>query len=130
MRVKVSGINKVKKINNTIINAEFHDKLLGELMAEAADLIRKYAPRKTGALEGSIKAVKLKNNEYIIMVNVPYAKYMEYGTKYFKVGTVKSPRARLSSSGKPCYHPFIRPVIWDIMNRFPTIMQQALFKKI
>lgn len=129
MKVTIKGIDEVIKLNNKLSNPKKLVQSAEELIRETAMLIRRYAPRDTGDLENSIIVVKKSNNIWDIVVTVPYAYYMEYGTRYFPVGDVNSPRARTSTSGKPCYHPFIRPSIWYMMRKYPEYLKRALFKR-
>ena len=127
MKVAITGMDGVHKINERFMNPK---NLLNEtekLIKETAKLIRLYAPRMTGALEDSIYYTKTSNNTWAIIIGVPYAVHMEYGTKYFPVGTVETPLARTSTSGKPCYHPFIRSSMWIMMNKYPEYLRKAFF---
>jgi len=126
IKAKITGITELqellKKVNEKNLKAT-----LEEAVTIATELTREYAPRKTGALEESIHYIKKTDGSFDIIVDVPYAEAMEYGTKYFPVGTIENPRSRTSSSGKPCYHPFMRPAIWQTMKEFPDIIKKALF---
>jgi hypothetical protein len=128
IKAKITGANEVIRLNNELIKPENFNKIRDEVIVKIYDKTKEYAPVKTGKLESSIRLVK-DGNEYSIIVNVPYAEYMEYGTKFFPVGTASSPRARTSTSGKACYHPFLRTAVWDVMNGFPQIIEKALFSK-
>jgi len=126
VRARITGITELqevlKKVNEKNLSAS-----VAELVEDAAELARAYAPQKTGALEEGIHVVKEGDGKYSIIVDVPYASAMEYGTKYFPVGGVDSPRSRTSSSGKPCFHPFLRPAVWQTMKEYPEILKKALF---
>ena len=65
--------------------------------------------------------------KFKIVVTVPYASHMEFGTRYFPVGTAESPRARTSTSGKACFHPFLRSATYEKMNEFPEMIKKAIF---
>ncbi len=126
IRAKITGVTAfqevIKEVNEKNLKAT-----LEEAVKIATELTREYAPRKTGDLEESIHYIKDADGKYQIIVDVPYAEAMEYGTKYFEVGSVANPRSRTSTSGKPCFHPFMRPAVWQTMNEFPDIVKRALF---
>jgi hypothetical protein len=130
MRIKatIEGAEDFIELNNKLSSTEVYDKVLEEVATKIYALTVLYAPRKTGALENSIQLLK-SGRTYILVVNVPYAEYMEYGTRFFPVGTASSPRARTSTSGKACYHPFMRTALWEVMNEFPSYIQRILFGK-
>jgi len=128
MKVTITGIDDVIKMNEKLSKPDSLVKSADELIQKTAMLIRRYAPRKTGDLENSIIVIKKSKNIWDIVITVPYAYYMEYGTRYFPVGDVNAPRARTSSSGKPCFHPFMRPAVWQMMRKYPDILKRALFR--
>lgn len=132
IKAKITGAKDLISLNKEIIKKENADKLRDEVMINIYDKTKEYAPVKTGKLESSIRLVK-DENTYSIIVSVPYAEYMEYGTRYFPVDSAgysaSSPRARTSTSGKACYHPFLRTATWEVMNKFPQIVKKALFSK-
>lgn len=124
---KMTGMTEFERRLKKLVKRKNYDVPMELLVKETAKLARLYAPRKTGDLEESIRDIKTGFGKYKISVNVPYASYMEYGTKYFPVGTAESPRARTSTSGKACYHPFLRPAVWEMMNMFPEMVKKTLF---
>jgi hypothetical protein len=127
--VEITGISELEKMNRELMNENNYLIPVEMIINECAKLIAQYVPERTGDLINSIQVIK-DNDNYIILVAVPYAQYMEYGTVYFPVGTVEVPRARTSTSGKPCFHPFIRPAIWQSMNEFPIELKKSLFKRL
>lgn len=126
--VIITGMDKVQKLNATLMKPSNYYVPIDIILAETVREMKRTAPRFTGELEESIRLFK-RGKERIIAVAVPYAKYMEYGTQYFPVGTVNAPRARTSTSGKPCYHPFMRPAVWKTMREFPKEVRKALFRR-
>ena len=127
----IVGIEAVHKMNEPLMNKKNYFKALDKIVVDTVAEIKRNAPvGKTGDLEKNI-FIGEQGNKRIIFVAMPYAKYMEYGTQYFPVGTINAPRARTSTSGKPCYHPFIRPSIWRMMKKAKKegIFFTALFKK-
>jgi len=127
--VEVWGLDEAIRIVERFGNKKTYEKLLKEVVDDCADLMRNFAPVDTGLLEDSIKVVKIGNNKYMIVVGVPYGVFMEYGTKYFPVGTPESPRVRTSKSGKTAYHPFMRLAVYIIDAEFNKYIKKILLYK-
>lgn len=132
IKATITGAESVLALNKKLSNKKLYEQVLDEIVTQIVYLTRLYAPRKTGDLESSIQLVK-SGRTYIIFVSVPYAEYMEYGTRYFPVDsagfTASSPLSRTSTSGKACFHPFMRTASWEVMNEFPAYIQKILFSK-
>ncbi len=129
MKVEITGISDIERMNKILLEPNNFIIPIELSVEECAELIRRYAPERTGELVNNIYIIK-KLNSFEIVISVPHALPMEYGTKFFPVGTVDSPRARTSTSGKPCFHPFIRLGVWETMEEFPESIKKALFKKL
>jgi hypothetical protein len=112
--VTITGIEPVQAMHKKMMDKKNYLSPIDALLMETVAQIKKNAPVRTGILESSVMLGAV-GNDRIISVGVPYAEHMEFGTINFPVGTVEAPRARTSTSGKPCYHPFIRPAIWKKM---------------
>jgi hypothetical protein len=80
----------------------------------------------TGDLIKAIRWEKRGVGQYVIICDVPYARYIEYGTRYFPVGQVTSPRGYRSSSGKMASVPFLRSAIWDVSRQFSEMMDGTI----
>ena len=130
VRVTVTGLDKVLATCKELTDKKNYDEILDELGNRTLELARLYAPRKTGALEQSGKIIPGEDEVTVDFSDLPYAGYMEYGTIYFPVGDEKNPRARTSTSGKPCFHPFLRPASYKAMSELYEIVSKALFSKI
>ena len=129
--ITITGLESVQKINTILMDEKTYESFLDILADYTHDLAKLYAPRKTGALEsgGIVTSGKLKRT--ISFESIPYAKHMEYGTQYFPVtGTKQIPMARTSTSGKPCYHPFLRSAGYKAVNEIDRIFDEAIFNKI
>ena len=127
--VEAWGLNDLIKIVDRFADKKIYEKLLKEIVYDCADLMRGFAPTDRGLLEESIKVIKIDNNKYIIVVDVPYAEFMEWGTKYFPVGTPEAPRVRASKSGKTAYHPFMRLSVYLIDAEFDRYFRKILLYK-
>jgi len=131
---KMTGMGNFERHVKKLISKKSYEVPFKHVVMETARLARLYAPvakvhRHEGmpTLEESIKVIKVGSKEYFIIADVPWASFMELGTKYFPVGDAESPRARTSTSGKACFHPFMRSAAYEMMNKFPEIAKKALF---
>lgn len=127
--VEVWGLDDVIKITERFSDPKIYECLLKEIVIDCAELMRNFAPVDRGLLEDMITVVKIDNNKYMIVVDVPYAEYMEWGTKYFPVGTPEAPRVRASKSGKTAYHPFMRLAVYLIDAEFDKYFKKVLLYK-
>ena len=125
VRVTVTGLDKVLATCKELTDKKNYDEILDELGNRTLELARLYAPRKTGALEQSGRIISGDNIRTIDFSSLPYAWYMENGTIYFPVGDETSPRARTSTSGKPCYHPFLRPAGYKAISELSAISKES-----
>jgi HK97 gp10 family phage protein len=128
--VEITGRNKQRDIIKKFGNPNLYDKALHDIVEDTAQLMRNFAPVRTGKLEESIKVNKKGNNEYEIVVDVPHAIYMEWGTTYFPVGEPDRPRVRESTeTGKIAYHPFMRTAIWIMDKEYSKYFKRILYYK-
>lgn len=131
MTVTIIGLEKVQVINQNLMDKKKYQAAINDIIKKTKKEIIKNAPvGATGDLVKSVTSGGRFPNRYI-EVGVPYAQFMEWGTIYFPVGSVNAPRARTSTSGKPCYHPFIRPAVWKQMKEAKdrNIYFKAMFKR-
>ena len=124
---KMTGMTDFERRVKKLINKKSYEVPFETMVMETAKLARQYAPVDTGDLEASIKAMKIGFGKYLITSYAPYSSFMELGTKYFPVGDAEAPRARTSTSGKACFHPFMRSAAYEMMNKFPEIAKKILF---
>jgi hypothetical protein len=128
--VEAWGFDDIIKITEKFSNPKLYERLLKEIVDDAADLMRNFAPVDRGLLEDMIKVIKIDKNKYMIVVDVPYAEFMEWGTKYFPVpDNPKAPRIRKSKSGKTAYHPFMRLAVYIIDDEFDKYFRKLLLYK-
>jgi len=128
--VEVWGLDDLIKIVDRFGDKKVYEKLLREIIYDCADLMRNFAPVDTGLLEDMIKVIKIDANKYMIVVDVPYAEFMEWGTRYFPVPeNPMSPRIRTSKSGKTAYHPFMRLAVYLIDAEFEKYSRKILLYK-
>lgn len=138
--VKMRGFDKLNQNLRGIIDEKRKELFLRQLVMATADLIKEYAPRDTRKshnkyhpnlphLENAIKVKQVSKTEYQIKIEVPYAKYLEYGTRYIDIGSVEMPKSVVSGSGKRSFRPFVRPAVWQMMNQYQDLVKQAFFEK-
>jgi len=135
------GFDKITENLRGVIDEKRQALFLRQLVMATADLIKEYAPRDTQDshsrnhpnlphLENAIKVRQVSKTEYEIKIEVPYAFYLETGTRYIDVGTVNAPKAVISGSGKRSFRPFIRPAIFQMMSQYKGLVKQAFFEGI
>ena len=139
--IKMRGFDDVTDNLRDILDDKRQAAFFRQLVMATADLIKEYAPRDTREshgrshpnlphLENAIHVRKISDTEYEIKIEVPYAKYIEYGVRNrIDVGTVSVPKSVISGSGKRSFRPFIRPAVWQMMNQYQDLVKQAFFKK-
>jgi hypothetical protein len=129
--VTITGLESVKEINTILMDEKTYETFLDVLAEYTLDLAKLYAPRKTGALESGGIITSGKLSRTISFDNIPYAYWMENGSTYFPVtGTEQIPMARTSTSGKPCYHPFLRSAGYKAVNEIDRMLDEIIFDKI
>ena len=120
--IRARGVNKLIAANNKLIKRLEDNTDFEEILDEIVKLARERCPVKTGDMEASIYWTDDGGGLYSIICAVPYSLYIEYGTRYFPIGSEDSPRKYKSSSGKMASVPFMRSAIWDINRKFPNKM--------
>lgn len=89
-----------------------------ELVKRIVRSAKHFAPRDTGELVKSITYERVGKNKFIIKATAqnengdPYPIFLEFGTRFIKIGTPSSPRTYTSTSGKTAQLPYIRSAIW------------------
>lgn len=124
MKVTVSGIDAAIKFNERIVDEKRHDAMMKEILTDTVSLIRSKAPVDTGRLLNSIRFKQEGKLKYRIVVDVPYAIYMEYGFRGFNIGTVEQPKFMKSG-----YHPFIRSSVWEMNQDQKKYIRSIIFGK-
>jgi HK97 gp10 family phage protein len=57
------------------------DKVIDEVSEELVQVARGLAPRRTGALQASIRARRTKAMNVVVEATAPHAKWVEFGTR-------------------------------------------------
>jgi hypothetical protein len=122
-KVKVVGLKKLQSDTKKCMNALETGSYLDDFMQRLVKMIKYNAPRKTGALIASVSYEKLSKDTYRINVSAtnergePYPYFLEFGTKYIRVGTPENPRVYQSSSGKMAQLPYVRSAIYRLTTK-------------
>jgi len=124
--LKITGITELITCNKKFIERLKRNTDYEEMLDAIVSKAKSNCPVDTGRLEKSIHWEKQGSNSYRIVVNVPYAKYIEYGTRYYPVGSVESPRGYKSTSGKMASVPFLRSACWDVSRQFPNKIKKVI----
>lgn len=124
--LKGIGITELIHANKKMIKRLEDNKDFEYMLDKIVEKARNNCPVKTGDMEKAIKWEKVGAGQYVIICNVPYAKWIEFGTRYFPVGDVTSPRGYKSSSGKMASVPFMRSAIWDVQRSFPNMIDNTI----
>ena len=130
MHVTVTGFAEQKQLLKDMADPKKHSAALKEVCDETAKLMKRYAPRNTGKTEDTIFVIKVGVNQFNIVTMTEYAHFTEWGTKYINIGTVEKPKYVRSMSGKMSYRPWARPAMWQMMHKYPAILNRALFRRI
>ena len=124
-KLEFQGLQDFKRKKEEL-EKRFEDNIdYEEMLDEIVKLARKRCPVKTGDMEKAIHWENRGAGEYVLICDVPYAKYIEYGTRYFPIGTIESPRGYKSTSGKTASVPFLRSAIWDVRRQFPNRIKKV-----
>lgn len=121
------GINELINANNKMIKSLEQAKDFEHMLDKIVEKARNNCPvGLTSDLMNAIRWEKVGKGQYTIICDIPYARYIEYGTRYFPVGKVTSPRGYKSSSGKMASVPFLRSAIWDVQRQFPDMIDSTI----
>lgn len=131
MSLKVTGLTQAINFNRKVSSDSEVLKMHEQIIKDTVSLMRRYAAVDSGEMMEAIRYEKLGHGKFRIIIDVPWAIYQEYGTKYMEAGTPKAPKAVISTSGKPAFRPFARPAVWLINKEFPEYIKRvfASFRK-
>jgi len=116
--LKVYGQSKL----NGMLKGIWLDRSMHHAMIQARNEAKNhYCPVKTGMLRDSIYIRKMGEAVYQIGATMYYGVWHEYGSYNIDAGTVENPK--LIKTG---YSPFLRPAVWNTVQKFPTIFKQFI----
>lgn len=125
-KLRAVGIQEFILANKKMIKRLQDGTDFEEMLNEIVELARERCPVKTGNMEKSIRWIKRGTGNYVIICDVPYSRFIEYGSRYFSIGSVESPRKYKSTSGKMASVPFMRSSCWDVQRKFPDKMFRTI----
>jgi len=125
MSLTVTGLSAAIRFNKKVAKGSKLLQMHEQIVKDTVSLMRRYAAVDTSEMVNSIRYEKLGNTGFKIIVDVPWAIYQEYGTKWMPIGTVESPKAVTSSSGKPAFRPLMRPAIYLINKEFEEYIKRV-----
>lgn len=125
MPLIVTGLQQAMRFTRKVAKGTKLEKMHEDIVRDTVSLMRRYAAVDTGRMMDSIRYEKLGGGKFKIIIDAPYAIYMEYGTKYIDIGTPESPKAVISKSGKPAFRPFARSAVWLINKEFPEYIKRV-----
>jgi len=128
--INVVGLDKVEKMTKFLSDAKNYDKLLSDVVFETWIKAREYAPEDTGKMENSIQIRKVGDSWQLFIDGrvVPYAVYNEFGTYKVPAGDEKNPIPYVSTSGKSCYRPFLRPAAYYVLQNLNNIVEKFIIE--
>ena len=126
----ITGLDKQKRILLETASEKNAQEFLQTLVEETQKLMKILAPRYTGLLENSIVVTQLSPNTFKLSIEVPYAKFTEYGTRYIDIGTVEAPMYVVSMSGKQSYRPYARVAVWTMILEHQEIIKKVYSDKL
>ena len=129
MYAQITGITDMRAILAKYGSQETYDGFQKEVVEETAKLMRKLASRYKGDLEKSIRVQKVGMSKYRIILDVPYGKFTEWGTRFIDIGTIENPKAVVSMSGKQSYRPYMRVAVWRMLNQHADAIKKTYFRK-
>lgn len=125
MSLHVTGLYQAIRFSKKLSKKSDNIKMMEDIVKDTVSLMRRYAAVDTGEMLNCIRYEKTEDDGFKIIVDVPYAIYQEYGTKYMDAGTAENPKAVTSTSGKPAFRPFMRPAVWLINSEFPKYIRRV-----
>lgn len=116
--VQFRGLDKIITKNRLAIQMLERGDLAEELVKRIVRSAKRFGPRHKGDLVKSISYQRIGPNKFKIVATAtnekgePYPVFLEFGTRFIKIGTPSSPRVYRTSSGKTAHLPYIRSAIW------------------
>lgn len=117
---RVTGLNEVMKAFEKASEDSIYNDIIHETGKKAEEYAKQNAPVDSGVMEEDIQ-VHFEDKGFILMCNVPWAVFNEYGCYNLDAGTPGSPKPVVSTSGKRAFRPFMRPGIYKAMHELPEL---------
>jgi len=132
--IKTKGLLQFITKTENVIKALESGAFTNELMKKTVRRAKYRAPRKKGHLVRGIHGEKIGKHGFRIVCDVtndkgePYPAFLEFGTRFIRVGTSKSPRVIRSSSGKTAFLPYISWAAWRTLQEAPKVFKNKVLK--
>lgn len=134
LKVRTKGLQRFISKNERVIKALEEGILTDAIMKKTIRRAKYRGPRKKGHLVRSIRGQKTGKHSFKIICDVtnkrgePYSAFLEFGTRFIKVGTPERPRIIKSSSGKTAFLPYISWAAWRTLQEVPKIFKDKILK--
>lgn len=134
LKVRTKGLQQFITKTENVIKALENGVLTNEIEKKIVRRAKYRAPRKKGRLVRGIRSQKTGKHSFKIICDVtndkgePYPAFLEYGTRFIKIGTPENPRTIKSSSGKTAFLPYISWAAWRTLQEVPKIFKDKILK--
>jgi len=134
LKVRTKGLQEFISKNERVMKALDEGVLTDALLKKVVRRAKYRGPRKKGKLVAGIQGKKTGKHSFKVTCNVvnekgePYPEFLEYGTRFIKIGTPERPRVIKSSSGKTAHLPFISWAAWKTLQEVPKIFRDKILK--
>lgn len=134
LKVRTKGLQQFISKTENVIKALDEGVLTDALLKKVIRRAKYCAPRKKGYLVKGIRGQKTGKHSFKIICDVtnkrgePYPAFLEYGTRFIKIGTPESPRVIKSSSGKTAFLPYMSWASWRTLQEVPKIFKDKILK--
>lgn len=134
LRVQTKGLQQLISKTENVIKALDSGILTDAIEKKVVRRAKYRGPRKKGHLVRGIRGQKTGKHSFKIICDVtndkgePYPEFLEYGTRFIKVGTPENPRVIKSSSGKTAFLPYISWAAWRTLQEVPKIFKDKILK--
>ena len=125
MTLTVTGLTAAMNFTRKVTKGSGLEQMHEDIVKDTVSLMRQYAAVDTGEMMNAIRYEKLGDCKFRIIIDVAWAIYQEYGTKYMPAGSPEHPKPVTSTSGKPAFRPFARPAVWLINEEFPEYIKRV-----
>jgi len=134
LKVRTKGLQQFIAKTDNVIKA-LEDGILTDAIQKKVVRRAKYrAPRKKGTLVRGIRAQKTGKHSFKLICDVtnernePYPAFLEFGTRFIRVGTPEHPRVIKSSSGKTAFLPYMSWAAWRTLQEVPKLFRDKILK--
>ena len=134
LKIRTRGLQSLISKTERVIKALEAGVLTDAIEKKVVRRAKYRAPRKTGNLVRSIHSQKTGRYSFKVVCDAenekgePYPEFLEYGTRYIRVGTTENPRIIKSSSGKTAFLPFVSWAAWKTLQEVPKIFNDKILK--